>query len=74
METAAQVLLIIVSATLAIFLITLTIALVVLIRVLRRAEVMANTVESAAIAARRMATAMPFVRLITRLVSKKRKG
>jgi len=73
MDTAAQILLIIVSAVLTIFLIVLIITGVYAIKLLRRAEQVADRVESAANAVKHGATAMPFVRLIAKLINKKRK-
>ncbi|MEX2006940.1 MAG: hypothetical protein WD877_02130 [Candidatus Saccharimonadales bacterium] len=73
METAAQVLLIIVSAILAIFLLALVILAVYIIKFLRRADQVADSFESAATAIRRSASAMPFVRLATNLFNKSRK-
>lgn len=70
METAAEVLLIIVSSILAVFLVLLCITLISFIRFLRRADQMANQVESAADAIRRSATAVPFVKLITNVISR----
>jgi len=72
MDAAAEVLLIIVSATLAVFLIIFSIALIFLIRVFRRAADVAESVESAATAVKRGVTAAPFIRIITKLVSKKK--
>lgn len=73
METAAEVLLIIVSSVLAVFLIILSIALIYLIRLMKRAEDVANTVESAASAVKKGAAAMPFIRLISAIVNRKRR-
>jgi hypothetical protein len=73
METAAQVLLIIVSSVLAVFLILLSITLIFFIRFLRKADDVANSVEAAAIAFKRSATAMPFVRLLTNLMTRKKR-
>lgn len=73
MEAAAQTLLIIVSSVLAVFLVILSIALIFLIRVFRRAADVAESVESAATAVKRGITAAPFIRLITNLIFK-RKG
>ncbi|HSX18011.1 MAG TPA: hypothetical protein VLE51_01485 [Candidatus Saccharimonadales bacterium] len=74
METAAEILLIIVSSVLAVFLILLSIALIFFIRFLRRADHVANSVESAATAVRRSASAMPLIRLVTNIISRKRGG
>ena len=73
MSTAAEVLLIIVSATLSVFLIILAAALIFVIRILRRAEHVADSVESAATAVRRSASAMPFIRLFTNIISRSKK-
>lgn len=72
METAAQVLLIIVSVVLAFFLLLLSITLVFFIKFLRKADDVANSVESAAAAFRRSATAMPWIRLVTNLITRTR--
>lgn len=72
METAAQVLLIIVSAILAVFLLLLSIALVFFIKFLRKADDVASSVESAATAFRRSAMAMPWIRLVTNIISRTR--
>ncbi len=72
METAAQVLLIIVSIVLAVFLLLLSITLVFFIKFLRKADDVANSVESAATAFRRSAAAMPWVRLVTNIITRTR--
>lgn len=72
MDSAAQVLLIIVSAVLALFLIILGITLIYLIRVLKRAEQVASSMESAATAVKRGVAAAPFIKIISKLVSRKR--
>ncbi|HLG91103.1 MAG TPA: hypothetical protein VI336_03050 [Candidatus Saccharimonadales bacterium] len=72
METAANVLLIIVSAILAVFLLLLSITLIFFIKFLRKADDVANSVESAAAAFRRSATAMPWIRLITNVIARTR--
>ncbi len=72
MDSAAQVLLIIVSSVLVVFLIILSVALIYLIRVLKKAELMANSVESAATAVKRGVAAAPFIKIIGKLVSRKR--
>ncbi|OGL35059.1 hypothetical protein A3F65_01820 [Candidatus Saccharibacteria bacterium RIFCSPHIGHO2_12_FULL_47_16b] len=74
MDTAAEVLLIIVSSVLAVFLIVFTIALIYIIRLMRRAEQVADSMESAASAVRKGAAVMPFIRLISAIVNRKRKG
>ena len=72
METAANVLLIIVSAILAVFLLLLSITLIFFIKFLRKADDVANSVESAAAAFRRSATAMPWIKLITNVIARTR--
>lgn len=72
METAAQVLLIIVSVILAVFLLLLSITLVFFIKFLRKADDVANSVESAAAAFRKSAAAMPWIRLITNIITRTR--
>lgn len=76
METAAETLLIIVSSTLAIFLVILCITAIYVIRVVKkvnlmadRAEHIASNVENAADAVKNTAAAMPLVRLIAKVVS-----
>lgn len=71
MDSASQVLLIIVSSVLSIFLVFATVVAIYLIRVLKRAEQMADSVESAANAVKRGATAAPIIRIISKLVSRK---
>ena len=71
METTSEVLLIIVSSVLAIFLIIACVALLFLIKVFRKAAVVADSVESAATAVKRGVTAAPFIRLFTKMISKK---
>lgn len=73
MDSASQALLIIVSTVLSIFLIIGTVALVYVIRVLKRAEQMAGSVESAANAVKRGAEAAPFIKIISKIIAKKRK-
>lgn len=70
MDSASQVLLIIVSSVLAVFLILSGVAVIYVIRVLKRAEQMADSVESAANAVKRGATAAPFIKIISKLVSR----
>lgn len=70
MEDTALILLIVVSATLSVFLILLGTVAIYALKMLRRAERVADSVESAASAVRRGATAMPFVKLITNVVSR----
>jgi len=72
MDTAAEVLLIIVSTVLSVFLIIFSIALIYLIRLLKKADDVANSVESAATAVKRSASAMPFVKLLTNIISRPR--
>lgn len=74
METAAEVLLIIVSSVLAVFLVILSVALIYVIRLMKRAEDVASSVESAASAVRKGAAVMPFIRLISAIVNKRRRG
>ncbi|MBI2592134.1 hypothetical protein HYW36_01520 [Candidatus Saccharibacteria bacterium] len=74
MDAAAEVLLIIVSAVLAVFLIIFSVALIYLIRVFKRAADVAESVESAASAVRKGVTAMPVINLISKLVTIKRKN
>ncbi|HEX5395412.1 MAG TPA: hypothetical protein VFW52_03635 [Candidatus Saccharimonadales bacterium] len=73
METAAQVLLIIVSSVLAIFLILLSITLVFFIKFLRKADEAVSGVEAAAMAFKRSAQAMPFVKLVSNLMTRKKR-
>jgi hypothetical protein len=73
METAAQVLLIIVSSVLSVFLILLSITLIFFIKFLRKADDVADSVEAAATAFKRSAAAMPFVRLLTNLMTRKKR-
>ncbi|OGL38798.1 hypothetical protein A3J32_01025 [Candidatus Saccharibacteria bacterium RIFCSPLOWO2_02_FULL_46_7] len=73
MDAAAEVLLIIVSATLAVFLIIFSIALIFLIRVFRRAAEVADSVESAASAVKKGVTAMPVINLVSKIISRKRR-
>lgn len=75
MDSAAETLLIVVSSVLSVFLALACVALVYLIRVLKRvnqmadkAEEMAEKVESAADAVKKSATAIPFIRLINKIV------
>lgn len=72
METAAQVLLIIVSAVLAVFLLLLSITLIFFIKFLRKADDVASGIESAATAFRRSVTAMPWIRLVTNIITRTR--
>ncbi len=74
MDTTAEVLLIIVSSVLAVFLVVLSIALIFIIRFLKRADDVANSVESAADAVKKSAAAMPLVRLLTNIFVRKRSG
>lgn len=78
MATAAEILVIIVSSVLAVFLILLSVSLLYFIKFLRKADNVADSVESAATAVRRSASAMPLVRLLTNLFKirkdKKKKG
>lgn len=71
MDTAAQALLIIVSSVLAVFLIILSVALIFLIRIFKRAAAVADSVESAATAVRKGATAMPVINLLNKIINKK---
>jgi len=73
MGTAAEILLIIVSSILAIFLILLSVALIFFIKFLRKADDVASSVGSAATAFRRSVSAIPIIRLVTNIV-KARKG
>lgn len=73
MDSASQALLIVVSAVLAIFLIFSTVAVIYVIRVLKRAEQMAGSVESAANAVKRGAEAAPIIKIISKLISRNRK-
>lgn len=75
MDTAAETLLIIVSAVLSIFLIILCVLAIYVIRVVRRinqmadrAEYVASSVEDAAEAVKNTAAAMPLVRLLAKAV------
>ncbi|HZP55718.1 MAG TPA: hypothetical protein VFB03_03040 [Candidatus Saccharimonadales bacterium] len=68
MDTAAETLLIVVSSALTVFLIVFTIALMYVIRLLKKADEVAGSVESAATAVKQSAKAMPFVSLITNIV------
>jgi hypothetical protein len=72
MDTAAETLLIIVSSVLSVFLVLLSIALIYLIRFLKKADEVAESVESAATAVKRSASAMPFIRLLTSIFSRPR--
>jgi hypothetical protein len=72
METAAQILLIVVSSVLAVFLVLMSIALVYFIKFLRKADDVANSVESAASTFKRSMTVMPLVRLVTNIINGKR--
>lgn len=72
MDTAAEVLLIIVSSVLAVFLILLGVALIYFIRFLRKADDVANSVESAAAAVKRGATAVPVVKILTNIFAHRR--
>ncbi len=74
METAAQVLLIVVSVVLAIFLLLLSVALVFFIKFLRKADNVADSVGTAATAFRRSVSAMPFIRLISNIIARKSRG
>ncbi len=81
MDTAAQVLLIIVSATLAVFLVTLSIALYYLISFLRdvkrisgRADSVASAVESAAHAFERTASPLAILKLVGGIINKVHSG
>ncbi|KKU19895.1 MAG: hypothetical protein UX30_C0006G0025 [Candidatus Saccharibacteria bacterium GW2011_GWA2_46_10] len=74
MDTAAEVLLIIVSSVLAVFLIIAAFALIYAIRLMRRADQVADSVESAASAVRKGAAAMPFIRLISAIVNRRGRG
>ena len=76
MDAAAQVLLIVVSSVLSVFLILGCIAAIFLIRTLKRvnqmadkAEKMADKVESAADAVKNTASYIPFVRLASKIMS-----
>ncbi len=71
MDTAAETLLIIVSSVVSVFLILLSVALIYLIKFLRRADHVADSVESAADAIKKGAYAMPFVRGLAKLKSKR---
>lgn len=73
MDTAAEVLLIIVSASLAVFLIIFSVALIYLIRVFKRAAKVADSVESAADVVKKGVAAMPLINLVGKLISRKRK-
>ena len=72
MEDAAYWLLIIVSATLTVFLILLSVALVYVIKFFKRANEVAESVESAAEAFRRSAQAMPWVKLFNNVFNRSR--
>lgn len=72
METAAETLLIIVSAVLAVFLIIFSVALIYLIRVFKRAAEVADSVESAASAVKKGVAAMPVINLVSKIISRKR--
>ena len=75
MDTAAEALLIIVSATLTVFLILLSIAVYYLIKLFRRADQVADSVESAAEAVKKSAKAMPIVSFLSDIITgKRRKG
>lgn len=76
MDTAAEILLIVVSSVLSVFLILLIIALVQLIKlqhrinlVVDRAEKVAGSMEAAASAFERTATPFAFFKLISNIVS-----
>ena len=73
MDDAAEALLIIVSATLTVFLILLSVALIYFIRLLRKADQVADSVESAATAFRRSAAAMPWVKLFNNVFNRSRR-
>ncbi len=73
MDTAAYALLIIVSTVLSIFLILACIALIYFIRILKRANQVADSVESAATAVKRSASAAPFVKLVNNLFDRQTK-
>lgn len=77
MNTTAEVLLIIVSATLAVFLVALSVALFYLISFLRdikrisvRAESVASAMESAAHAFERTASPLAIIKLVSSVLSK----
>ncbi|MBI4033577.1 hypothetical protein HY379_01120 [Candidatus Saccharibacteria bacterium] len=72
METAAWVLLIIVSAILTVFLLLLSISLIFFIRLMRKADNVADSFESAATAFRRSASLMPWAKLIAKVIARKR--
>ena len=74
MDAAAEVLLIIVSATLAVFLIILSVTLIYLMRVLKRTAEVADSVESAASAVKKGVTAMPVINLVSKIISRKKRG
>lgn len=76
MDTAAEILLIVVSSVLSVFLILLCVGAIYFIRVLKRvnqmadrAEHMASSVENAAEAVKNSAAVMPLIRLIAKVVS-----
>ena len=76
MDTAAEALLIIVSATLSVFLVILCITGIYVIRLVKRlnkmadrAEQMASSVENAAEAVKNTAETMPLVRMIAKIVA-----
>lgn len=72
METAAYILLIIVSAILAVFLLLLSLTLIFFIKFLRKADDVANSVGSAATAFKRSAAVLPFVKLLTNIITRSR--
>jgi len=63
METASQVLLIIVSATLAVFLILASVAAIFLLRTLKKVNDMTSKVENTAEAVRNTIAAVPIMNL-----------
>lgn len=69
MDSAAEALLIIVSATLSVFLIVGIIAIIYFIRILKRADRVAESVESAASAVRKGAKAMPVANIFSKFMS-----
>ena len=73
MEDAALILLIVVSSALTLFLIMLCVALVYLIKFLKRADDVADSIENTATAIKRGAEAMPVIRLIAKIVNGRRK-
>lgn len=73
MEDAAYILLIVVSSVLSVFLILLSIAIVYFIKFLRKADDLAESVESAATAFRRSVAAVPILRFVSDVLTKSRK-